>query len=262
MLKKSMKIMLVALCAVGLFAGQASARDEVLVQAMADLEQAYIPPLFFTNQVDKLPAAKKGMMILRGEWNGFKAAYYDYRPDYANWQIYLDKVEYAIQDAEAVVATVTPENIATLVNAHEALEGVRMAMLDLRSHNGFPKFITDKMTLYHGPMEYIVLELKNQPMSPALIEEVTLVYKEANEAWNNVEKCPVDPEVWGFSVEKMLLYYSQVEKVRASLDAFAAALDSGDPVAIKMTGTLPLKQPFVDTYIMFGDLTPFVAPAP
>lgn len=262
MLKKSMGIMLAALCALTLFAGQASARDEVLLQAMADLEQAYIPPLFFTNQVDKLPAAKKGMMILRGEWNVFKAGYYDYRPDYANWQIYLDEVEYAIQDAEAIVATVTPENIATLVQAHDALEGVRKAMLDLRTHNGFPKFITDKMTLYHEPMETIVLELKNQPMSPALLEEVALLYTEADKAWHQAEICPVDPEMWGFSIDKMKLYYNQVTKVRATLDTLAAALESGDPVAIKMAGTLALKQPFVDTYIMFGDLTPFVAPAP
>jgi hypothetical protein len=262
MLKKSMRVLLAALCVIGLLAGTASAKDEVLLQDMINLEKAYIPPLFFTNQADMLPAAKKGMMILRAEWNAFKLAYYDYKPNYNNWQMYLDTAEYAIQDAEAIVASVTPANPATLILAHEALEGVRMTMLELRTHNGFPKFITDAMTTYHGPMEYIVIALKTQPMSPALIEDVTATYKIAEKAWTKVEKCPVDPGMWGFSNEKMQLYYSLLVKERAALDNFAAALESGDPAAIKMTGTLAIKQPFVDAYILFGDLTPFAPSAP
>jgi hypothetical protein len=67
--------------------------------------------------------------------------------------------------------------------------------------------------------------------------------------------------MWGFSSEKMLLYYSLLVKERTALDNLAAALESGDPAAIKMTGTLALKQPFVDAYILFGDLTPFAPPA-
>ena len=58
---------------------------------MVNLEKTYIPALFFTNQVDKLLPAQKALKLLRGEWNLFKASYYDYRPDYANWQIYFDE---------------------------------------------------------------------------------------------------------------------------------------------------------------------------
>ena len=76
----------------------ASAKDEVLLQDMVQLEKSYIPPLFFTNQPDKLQAARKGLLLLRSSWNGFKASYYDYRPDYANWQAYFDDIEYAIQE--------------------------------------------------------------------------------------------------------------------------------------------------------------------
>lgn len=262
MLKKTVGALLAMLCAGGLLAGVASAKDEVLLQEMVNLEKTYIPPLFFTNQPDKVQAANKAMKLLRAEWNGFKQAYYDYKPDYANWQRYFDDIEFAIQDAEAVVASVTAENPQTLVLAHEALEGVRATMLSLRPQNGFPKFITDKLTIYHDPMEHIVISLKTQPMSAALIEEVKATYVVAEKAWSDVEKCPVDPGMWGFSTDKMQQYYDLVVRERAALDRLAEALESGDPMAIKMAGTLALKQPFVETYILFGDMAPFTPPAP
>lgn len=262
MLKKITGMLLALLCVMGLFAGTASAKDEVLLQEMVNLELKYIPALFLTNQPDKLLPAKKAMNLLRGEWNGFRAEYADYRPDYANWGIYFDQIEYAIQDAEAIVATVTPENPATLVMAHEALEGVRAVMLELRPLNGFPKFITDKMTRYHDPMEHIVIALKTEPMSPELIAEVEATFVETNKALEGIEKCPVDAGMWGFSVEKMLAYYNKLAMTRAALDNLGAALESGDPMAVKMAGTLPLKQPFVEMYTMFGDMTPFMPPAP
>jgi len=257
MLKKSVGMLLAACFALVLGAGVASAQDDVLLQDMVSLEKIYIPALFFTNQPDKLLPAKKSLVQLRSAWDGFKSAYYDYRPDYANWQVYFGDIEYALQDAEAIVATVSPENPSTLVLAHEALERVRLTMLSLRPLNGYPKFITDKMTMFHDPMEQIVLALKNQPMSPALLEEVEATFVETMKAWSEVEKCPVDPGLWGFSTEKMLAYYAKVAEERTALDNLAAALESGDPVAIKMAGTLAIKEPFVQAYTMFGDFTPF-----
>jgi len=257
MQKKLLGVLLIAVCALGLLAGTASAKDEVLLQDMIALEKVYIPALFFTNQPDKLLPAKKALQMYRGAWNQFKATYADYRPDYANWGVYFEDIEYALQDAEAVVASVTPENPETLVLAHEALEGVRATMLILRPLNGFPKFITDKMTQFHDPMEQIVIALKTQPMSPELIAEVEATFVVTMKAWDEVEKCPVDAGLWGFSVEKMLAYYAKIAEEAAALDNLTAALESGDPVAIKMAGTLAIKEPFVQAYTMFGDFTPF-----
>jgi len=258
MLKKSLSLLLAMVCVLGLLVGSASAKDEVLLQDMVSLEKVYIPALFFTNQPDKLLPAKKALQLYRGAWNQFNATYADYRPDYANWGVYFENIEYALQDAEAVVASVTPENPASLVLAHEALEGVRATMLSLRPLNGFPKFITDKMTQFHDPMEHIVISLKTQPMSPELIAEVEATFVETMKAWSEVEKCPVDAGLWGFSVEKMMGYYAKISEEATALDNLAVALESGDPVAIKMACTLAIKEPFVQAYTMFGDFTPFM----
>ena len=92
LMRKAVGMLLGIVCVLGVVSGVASAKDEVLLQDMAQLEKTYIPPLFFTNQPDKLQAARKGMLLLRSAWNGFKASYYDYRSDYANWQAYFDVV--------------------------------------------------------------------------------------------------------------------------------------------------------------------------
>lgn len=262
MLRRTITVAVMMLGLFALCAGVASAKDEVLLQDMVNLEKTYIPALFLTSQPDKLPAAQKAMIIYRAEWNRFKTAYVDYKPDYANWGIYFDEIECAIIDAEAVVASVTPENPGSLTHAHEALEAVRETMLSLRPQNGFSKFITDKLTVYHGPMEHIVLSLKTQPMSAELIADVEASYPLAVKAWSEVEKCPVDPGMWGFSPEQMLEYYGHLSNERAALENLAAALESGNPDAIKAAGVMALKLPFVGTFMFFADMTPFVQPAP
>ncbi|MDT8419942.1 MAG: hypothetical protein RQ754_05890 [Desulfuromonadales bacterium] len=245
-MKKIVGFMLAALMVVGLMGGVAMAQDEELMQDFVNLEKVYIPPLFFTNQgPDYIAPAQMTMNKLIKEWNAFYTKYYDYKPDYANWQSYFDAIDTAIKDAATKIDG-TPA-------AHEVLEAVRATMLDLRPKNGFPKFITDKMTIYHDPMEHIVLTLKNATApTPELMAELALTLEETQKAWSDVEKCPVDAGLWGFSVQQMNMYYNMLQAERDALDAFAAAFAAGNFPLMKQTGTLALKGPFVQAYKFFG----------
>lgn len=237
------------------FVGSAFAKDEALLQAMVNLEKTYIPPLFQTNM--ELPATPKGMMIFNAEWNKFKAAYEDYRPNYANWGAYFDEMQSAIDSANAIV-----QSGSSYKPAHEQLEVVRLTMLTLRTHNGYPKFITDKMTLFHGPMEEAVLTVLNNKdnLTEELLVEVDAMLVDAIKAWCNVEKCPIDAGMWGFSPEQMAQYYMLVQQERTALTNYVQILASRNIPEI-IAKAPSIKAPFISAYTFFGDFTPF-QPAP
>lgn len=257
-------LMLLMICCTLLSAANTGwAKDEVLEKDMAVLEKAYIKPLFFSNK-GNLAMTKNTMLSYKSAWLTFEGMYGTYRPDHQNWGKYFDAIDAAVQRAEAalVEAGSNPALLKTAV--HPALEEVRATMLLLRPRNGFPKFITDKMTIFHEPMEGIALSLADPNLQPAMITPEKMEYyrellDEASFAWTKVEECDVDSALWGFSPEDTALLKKYVAEERAALNAFWEALAAEDKAMIKQLG--PALQPtFVKAYIMFGWLAPNGAP--
>jgi hypothetical protein len=156
-----LKVMAVA--ALALSGATAQAKDEVLESAMIGLEKAYINPLFFTSN-QNAPKSRATMAAFVSAWKAVSADYRYYRPSAGNWIGHFDTVDEAIALAQPIVDwgagnCPTVGVCPALVAAHDHLEAVRYAMRELRMHNGFPKFITDKLTAYHDPMEAVVLTL-------------------------------------------------------------------------------------------------------
>jgi hypothetical protein len=257
-MKKFLVMVVSALFGLALFSGTAIAKDDSLEKDFALLEKSYIPPLFYTSNM-KMTASIKSMEDYRKAWNAFKGEYYFYRADQANWQGYFDEIEWAIQRAEAVVAAAQAKKAPEMLpQAHEELEHVRAVMLDLRGKNGFSKFITDKLTIYHDPMEKIVLTLKDidpSTIDDAMMEELALTLKEGWKAFEDAEKCPVDQALWNFTDAQIAAYYNGMATERAALERFEAALLARDKNAMKAAAAVPvMKVPFVTAYSGFGDM--------
>lgn len=256
-------VVLMVLCTLLVAANTGWAKDEMLEQDMAILEKAYIKPLFFSNK-GNLVKTRATLQSYRSAWTTFDVIYRTYRPDYQNWVKYFEDIEAAVQRAEEALVK-AESNPALLKSAvHPALEEVRTTMLQLRPRNGFPKFITDKMTIFHEPMEGIALSLADPNLQPAMITPSMIGYyrellDEASFAWSKVENCDVDAAVWGFSPEDVALLKSYIAQEKAALDKFSLALAAEDKVMIKQLG--PALQPtFVKAYIMFGWLAPDGSP--
>lgn len=242
----AMQSLLMVLCLTGV----AAANDSDLEKALAGLDQAVVPALFYTSAGNQVQS-EAAMTLLNREWADFRTNYGSYRPDYANWGSYIAGIEDEIVAANGIVFSAA----APLVDAHEALEGVRIILIDFRLKNGFPKFMTDKLTLYHDPMEAIALAVKGKTPLTLSDETVTFVAASlpaAQKAWETVEKCPVDPEVWGFSTPQMLTFYTALANERLALEKLQVALESNDKQAI-ITAGMGLKQAFVPVYTFFGD---------
>jgi len=241
----------------------AQARDEQLVSDMCALEKAYINPLFFTSS-QNLPKTTQTFQAFVASWQTFAATYRTYRPDAANWGARFDEVDEAVASAEAIVAAarascpLPPPGQAVplcpqLVPAHDALEAVRYAMLRLRTHNGFPKFFTDKLTAFHDPMEAIVLSVKD--LSPAAISDELLAVlaasvAEADFLWSAVEQTPLDA-AWGFDEAESAAIRARVVAERYALDAFAAAVAAANRDVLPALA-VSLKARFVPVYTSFA----------
>lgn len=259
---KMVKMMVVA--ALALTGLSAQAKDEVLESAMIGLDRIYINPLFFTSNQN--PAkAKPTMDAFVAYWNGFSAQYRNYRPSQENWIAHFDKVEEAIALTQPIVdwaakaaaakdPSCAPAACPALVVAHDHLEAVRYAMRDLRMHNGFPKFVTDKLTAYHDPMEAVVLTFKGRTLDQISADELAAVGEYLDEAialWTFVVKTPIDAAAWGFTAAQMVEIEKRIAAEGAILEKLASLYDAG-LFAELAANSFSLKAAFVPVYTAFA----------
>jgi hypothetical protein len=247
-----------AIGALALAGASVQAKDEHLESAMIGLEKAYINPLFFTSNMNA-PKSKATMATFVSAWNAFSATYRHYRPSERNWVEHFDTVDEAIARAQPIVSAAVAAcpvvgACPSLVTAHDHLEAVRYAMRELRIHNGFPKFITDKLTAYHDPMEAVVLTLKGRSVEQVTAADLAFVgenLEEARALWTLVEKTPIDATAWGFGAAQMAAIDQRISDERAILELLASCYDAGD-VAGLVGNALALKAKFVPVYTAFA----------
>ncbi|MBE0598046.1 MAG: hypothetical protein IH614_12320 [Desulfuromonadales bacterium] len=245
-MQRVLKLLVLAVCGVALSVAGAAAKDEVLEKALAGLDRAYIPPLFYSSTPNSYPASVPAMGGLNAYWGEFRANYYNYRPDYETWKTYFDQIETQIDMANAALAG---NNFPAM---QTALQGVRKVLVVFRPNNGFPKFITDKLTNFHGPMEDIARTVADSVLTEEEILKIANVLPAASLLWLDVEKCSVDPAIWGFSPEQMSVLYALIAQERSNLNALAAALESGDNIQIKAAAQ-KVKPAFANVYKAFGN---------
>ncbi|HSM94384.1 MAG TPA: hypothetical protein VLT47_16030 [Anaeromyxobacteraceae bacterium] len=254
----------VVVAALALAGASAQAKDDELLADMASLDKVYIDPLFFTSNMHP-PKAKQAMGAFVSQWRAFAARYRELRPSERGWSAHFAVVDGAIAAAQPIVDDAAARFAAkdptcallacpSLVAAHDALETVRYELRDLRIHNGFPKFVTDKLTAYHDPMEAIVLTFKGRPLAqvtPAELDAVGAWLDEALFLWSRFEATPIDAELWGFSDLQRAEIARRVAVERAVLERLAAAYDAGQLEALAADAPA-LKQAFVPVYTAFA----------
>lgn len=257
--RKLVVVATLALAAVG-----AQAKDDALLADMAALDEAYINPLFFTSNMNP-PKSASAMAAFVAEWRTFAAEYRHYRPSEKNWVAHFAVVDDAIAATQPIVDAAMKafragdkacvlQACPALVAAHDALEVVRYELRDLRIHNGFPKFITDKLTAFHDPMEAIVLTFKGRALDQVSAEELAAVSGELDEViflWSLVEKTPIDAALWGFTPAQLQVVLSRIALEGATIETLAALWDAGD-VAGFAAKSMSLKANFVPVYTSFA----------
>jgi hypothetical protein len=262
---------IVVAVALALSSAAAQAKDETFLTDMVGMEKSYVNPLFYTSSMNP-PKAKASYDAFVKAWGAFYAEYRTYRPDEKNWVAHFDAMDAAVKAPKSIIdqaaklfaakdpscvalATVPPSfNCASLVGAHDLLEAVRYELWELRAHNGFPRFVTDRLTAYHDPMEAVVLTFKGRPLPTIPEAELAAVGEYLDEAiylWTLVEKAPIDAELWGFSDAAVVEIGKRLDAEGAMLQKLAGFFDAGDFASLS-ANALALKQAFVPVYTAFA----------
>ena len=117
------------------------------VSAMVELDRAYIPALGLSGQPDQKEKAKKALLAFEKTWTAFKDRYGKQGGFDAEWPEDLSRINQAVDRAKSALL-----DRSDAPKAHEALEAVRMILLESRTRQKIPYFI-DTLTLFHNSME-------------------------------------------------------------------------------------------------------------
>lgn len=139
--------------------------------------------------------------------------------------------------------------------AHGVLESVRTTMKDLRIGYGV-EYDLDYLTLFHTPMEAIVLAVKGKTPDTLSEADLALLWAQADAAQVNwttlVEKARFDEKLYGLSAEQAQRLRDEIKVEAVVLADLRAALERGDKAAV-ITAATALKPHFKAIYTTFGD---------
>jgi hypothetical protein len=234
--------------------GSAAAHADSLVlqsemenTAFVDFDRVYIPALALTNQM-KQPAASIAVERLSKAWDErFVGRFHRMFQDDVEWPGDVSRIAQAIALAQSELSSGEP------VKAHEKLEAIRDILTEARRRNSV-EYPLDTLSEFHATMEAIVkpaMKADVATLSSLQIEQLSVLAKQADAAWQIVEQTPFDLAAFGKS-EQQQQFRSMLMAERRAIDKLSRALAEGDKQAI-LQAAKGIKPPFAQVYMFFGD---------
>jgi|WetSurMetagenome_2_1015567.scaffolds.fasta_scaffold53637_3 hypothetical protein len=214
-----------------------------LLKDMATLDQAYIPVLALTTQNDA-NNSRRSMDTLIREWTAFRGKYYNAMPQDPGWKPDLDRVNQTIYMANGSIAR------GNLSAAHTELEQFRLTMLDLRTRNNIYSFV-DRLTLFHDPMEMIVLAAADKAPADVNVTLINQVYPDALARWNAVKTADITADLYGFNQSQADKIQTLMNNETKALENLGNALKTANNTAIG-NAAVAIKGPFSILFSAFG----------
>lgn len=224
------------------------ATDIELVKDMISFDRGYIPALAMTSQ-NKVEPSRKALKILKGEWEQFKGKYYDSSTSDENWKASMDSIEESVLEALDILA-----RGGSLSEVHEAVEGIRFTLLQMRERKNIDYFV-DHLTRFHDPMEMILTAAAGK--TPEILNETDLErirskLPDALKLWEKVVAFDLEPSLYGFDQEKMQTIRAAFHAEREALVSLAEVLENGNKADI-IKGAANIKPNFAKVFMQFGD---------
>lgn len=229
---------------------QAEVDRMTLLQDMAAFDRAYVAALALTSD-QKLEPSRKAMTRLNAAWLKFRNRYHASLGADIKWREGFAKIDEQIRRADSIVTRATG-----LIEAHEALEDVRVIFMQLRRHDAIAYF-PDALTAYHEPMEAIVLTAKGktaQTLSDADLATITRTLPEARKLWQEALKIPLADGVFGFDASRSQAVHTAIQQESEALKKLEKALATRDRAQL-IPAAVGIKPPFARLYKQFGDFS-------
>lgn len=224
------------------------------VDTMVRLDALYIPALSLTSAAMSdpraAPRAVAAQARLRQAWPALRdelAARPPVAGQAAAWRRALQRAGAQITQADAAVAR------GDWSRAHEALEPVREALMQVRRTAGF-EYHVDRLTAFHAPMEDLVLagsKLQPGAVDAATRSRLERSFAEARARWLEVERHPADATVHRLSAARAAQLRQGLAGVDAALARLSDALRGSDNTAL-LAALRGVKPPFARSFTAFG----------
>jgi DNA-binding protein len=240
------KWLLLPLCVVCMLFGATAHADIVTDSAVFD--KAYIPALAVTSQNDA-EKTKAAMARLHPSWLTFSNAYRQHKPSDDAWKSGFSEIDNWIAKADDIVA-----RGSNLTEAHDALEPVRVILMQLRRKNGIDYFV-DYQTAFHEPMEAIVLTAKGktpETLTQQDIDKIRSLMPTLNARWSALQNAKFSPELFAFDNARVTQVNQSMESETNAIAALKRALADSDKSAIIQRASA-IKPPFAQMFMLFGE---------
>lgn len=221
---------------------------------MVRLDALYIPVLSLTNaaQNDAKAAARAAAaaLRLRTAWPSLRQALTSVPPSpawRAAWLQALAKADAQFRRSDESIA------LARWAQAHEDLEPVRIALIQVRQAAGYDYFV-DRLTAFHEPMEVLALAgAKLQPAAVHAAQRIRLeqAFAEARALWQAVEQNLPDARLYQLSSAREAQFRKGVVDETAALSRLSDTLRDSDNAAL-LAAAKAIKPPFARVFTAFG----------
>lgn len=234
------------LCAIG--SAQAAPLDD-----MVAFDGIYIPALAMSTSASQdpgtIPKAKAALAALQQQWPAHRqrlSVTWGARPP-IGWQQTLASVGLHID------AAVDASRRSEWKNAHEALEPVRIDLMQARRRQGMDYFV-DRLTAFHEPMETLALTgstLRPDQLDAKRRAELEQAYAQARTLWRGVELHAVDTAAYGLSAPRQAQLRTAIDDETAALSQLSDALRGSDNGRL-LKAAVAVKPPFAKAFTAFG----------
>ena len=233
-------------CLASVFSATAVRAD--IVTDSAAFDRAYIPALALTNQ-GNAEKSKAAMVRLNQAWRVYSQAHRQDNPGDGAWMNGYTEIDRRIAAADAMVA-----RGGQLEEAHDALEPVRVILMQLRQKHGVDYYL-DYQTAFHEPMEAIALAAKGK--TPATLTQQDLAtirntISALDARWSVVRNASFDPANFGFDSARAAKVKELLQLETDAIAALKKAL-AGPDKSVMIQRAVAIKPPFAQLYMLFGE---------
>ncbi len=245
-----MKTRIAAILVLGaIWSAPLSAVPPELAPAMSALDRAYIPALGLSGQSGDLARVRKALLAFEKAWEDFRERFAAH-PDFdREWSRDLAGVQEAVEESRAALM-----DNSNGPAAHEALERVRMILLESRNRQKIPYFL-DSLTLFHNFMEDLLAGTPTGNLAEWVGAEklaFTADLEVCLALWKKVKAREGLLPQAGLPAQAAATYATQWQAINGLLNEIRGALAAGEEAALR-AALKQLKPDFVRTFFLFGD---------
>lgn len=236
------------------WAASAATPPGATLAAMVRLDALYIPVLSLTtaaqNDAKAATRATAAAQRLLAAWPSLRQALAMQAPAPAQHEAWLQALRQADAQFSRCEQSVGRGQWAL---AHEELEPVRIALMQVRQAAGYDYFV-DRLTAFHEPMEVLALagaKLQAAALDARQRNTLEQAFADARARWAEVEKHPADVRAHQLSAAREAQFRKGLVDEAAALSRLSDALRGSDSGTL-LAAAKAIKPPFSRVFTAFG----------